>query len=310
MAHKEKILVAGATGYLGRYVVQEFKRRGYWVRVLARTPKKLHSVGPFMEPAIGHLCDEVFVGEVTRPETLEGVCDGVDIVFSSIGITRQRDGLDLMDVDYRGNRNLLAAALDSDVRKFVFVSVFMADLIPDLARARELFVRDLKQSGLAYGIVRPTGYFSDMSEYLKMARSGKIYILGTGENRINPIHGNDLAEVCVDIAGKTQNHAEQDVGGPVAYTYDEISMLACDLLGVKQKIVHIPLWIASLAMTLIRPFSSHWYHTARFFKTVMSNDFVAPNAGLYGLDRYFEEMSTKMAESSIPENNKIQDGVN
>ena len=46
MAHTEKILVAGATGYLGRYVAQDFKRRGYWVRGLARTPEKLQSVGP------------------------------------------------------------------------------------------------------------------------------------------------------------------------------------------------------------------------------------------------------------------------
>lgn len=293
MAHKQKVLVAGATGYLGRYVAQEFKRRGYWVRVLARAPEKLQSAGPYMEPAIDQLYDELFVGEVTRPEALKGVCDGIDIVFSSIGITRQRDGLGLMDVDYQGNKNLLTTTIDSGVRKFVFVSVFMADRIADLARARELFVQDLKQSGLAYGIVRPTGYFSDMSEYLKMAQSGKVYVMGTGVNTINPIHGKDLAIVCVDIAEGSQQQVEQDVGGPVTYTFDEIGTLACDIAGVKNKIVRIPLWLARLALTLIRPFSSHWYQAARFFTTVMSNDFVAPKAGSYTLDRYFEEMSSQ-----------------
>ena len=138
MAKKQKVLVAGATGYLGRYVVQEFKRRGFWVRVLARAPEKMQSVGPYMEPAIDQLYDELFIGEVSRPERLEGVCDGIDIVFSSIGITRQRDGLGLMDVDYQGNKNLLTAAIDSGVRKFVFVSVFMADRIAGLAKAREM----------------------------------------------------------------------------------------------------------------------------------------------------------------------------
>lgn len=294
MAHKQKVLVAGATGYLGRYVVQEFKRRGFWVRVLARTPEKMQSVGPYMEPAIDQLYDELFIGEVTRPERLKGVCDGIDIVFSSIGITRQRDGLGLMDVDYQGNKNLLTAAIDSGVRKFVFVSVFMADRIAGLAKAREFFVQDLKQSGLAYGIVRPTGYFSDMSEYLKMARSGKVYVMGTGINTINPIHGKDLAKVCVDIAEETQNDVEQDVGGPVAYTYEDIGTLACDIVGVNKKIVRIPLWLARLAVTLIRPFSSHWYQAASFFATVMSNDFVAPKAGSYTLDRYFEEMSSQV----------------
>lgn len=291
MADEKKVLVAGATGYLGRYVAQEFKRRGYWVRVLARSPKKLQTEGPYMEPAIDQLCDELFIGEITRPETLAGVCDGIGIVFSSIGITRQRDGLGFMDVDYQGNMNLLAEALASKVGKFVFVSVFMAERIADLARERELFVQELKGSGLAYGIVRPTGYFSDMSEFLKMASSGKVYVLGTGRNKINPIHGQDLAEVCVDSAETAQNQSEQDVGGPITYSYEEIGALACDLLGVKKKIVHIPLGLARLVVACIRPFSSRVYQAVRFFTTVMSNDFVAPKAGSHRLDRYLEQMS-------------------
>jgi uncharacterized protein YbjT (DUF2867 family) len=293
MAEQRKVLVAGATGYLGRYVAQEFKRRGYWVRVLARTPEKLQTEGPYMEPAIDQLYDELFVGEITRPETLKGMCDGIDTVFSSIGITRQRDGLGFMDVDYQGNMNLLSEALGSKVRRFVFVSVFMADRIADLARERELFVHELKQSGLAYGIIRPTGYFSDMSEYLKMARGGKVYVLGNGRNQINPIHGKDLAEVCVDCAETAQDQTERDVGGPDTYSYEEIGTLACDTIGAKKKIFHLPVGLAKLVMACIRPFSSRGYQAANFFTTVMSNDFVAPRAGSHGLDRYFEQMSTR-----------------
>jgi len=85
----QKVLVAGATGYFGRFVVQEFKKRDYWVRALARNPQKLEKTGPFLEPAVKDQTDEVFVGEVTKPETLRGLCDGIDIIFSSIGITRQ-----------------------------------------------------------------------------------------------------------------------------------------------------------------------------------------------------------------------------
>ena len=293
MTDQRRVLVAGATGYLGRYVAQEFKRRGYWVRALARSPEKLQTEGPYMEPAIDHLCDELFVGEITRPETLVGACEGIDIVFSSIGITRQRDGLGFMDVDYQGNMNLLTEALESKVRKFVFVSVFKADRISDLARERELFVEELNRSGLAYGIVRPTGYFSDMSEFLKMAKGGKVYVLGTGRNKINPIHGQDLAEVCVDSAENDQDHSERDVGGPVAYSYEEIGAMACDMLGVKKKIVHIPLGLARLVVACFRPFSSRGYQSVRFFTTVMSNDFVAPKAGSNRLDRYFTQMSKR-----------------
>jgi uncharacterized protein YbjT (DUF2867 family) len=86
-----RVLVAGATGYLGRFVAREFKRRGDWVRVLARSPDKLKTPRPFLEPAVAGLVDDVFVGEVTRPGTLRGLCEGIEVVFSSIGITRQTD---------------------------------------------------------------------------------------------------------------------------------------------------------------------------------------------------------------------------
>jgi nucleoside-diphosphate-sugar epimerase len=42
----QKVIVAGATGYLGRFVVQESKKRGYWVRALARNPQKFEKTGP------------------------------------------------------------------------------------------------------------------------------------------------------------------------------------------------------------------------------------------------------------------------
>ena len=81
----KKVMVAGATGYLGRFVVQEFHSHGYWVRALARNPKKLEQTGPYLEPEVANKTNEVFVGQVTVPETLNGLCDGIDIVFSLPG---------------------------------------------------------------------------------------------------------------------------------------------------------------------------------------------------------------------------------
>jgi len=97
----QKVLVTGATGYLGRFVTRELKRRGYWVRVLARNPKKLEQTGPFLQPAVVNEIDDLFIGEVTEPETLKGLYDDIDIAFSSIGITRQKDKLTYRDVDYQ-----------------------------------------------------------------------------------------------------------------------------------------------------------------------------------------------------------------
>ena len=97
-----KVLVAGATGYLGGFVVKALKESGYRVRALGRTEAKLTHLADFI--------DERFVGEVTRPDSLAGICSDIDFVFSSIGITRQRDGVTYEAVDYQGNKNLLDAA--------------------------------------------------------------------------------------------------------------------------------------------------------------------------------------------------------
>ncbi|MGK0342365.1 MAG: hypothetical protein ACJAXW_002920, partial [Candidatus Azotimanducaceae bacterium] len=108
LQYSSRVLIAGATGYLGKFVAQEFKRRGYWVRVLTRSVERLEERGPFTAPAISRDdVDDVFLGEVTKPETLEGLMDGIDIVYSSVGISRQRDGLTFEQVDYQGNRNLI-----------------------------------------------------------------------------------------------------------------------------------------------------------------------------------------------------------
>ena len=56
--------VAGATGYLGGFVVRELKARGHFVRALARSPRKLDSLQDSL--------DEIAEAEVTRPESLGG----------------------------------------------------------------------------------------------------------------------------------------------------------------------------------------------------------------------------------------------
>ena len=289
----QKVLVAGATGYLGRFVLQEFSRQDYWVRALARNPTKLEHTGLFLEPAVRDQVNEVFIGQVTRPETLHGLCDGIDIVFSSIGITRQKDKLSYRDVDYQGNKNILDIALTTPVKKFIYVSVFNAHLYEhlEIVKAHEDFARDLRNSRLDYIVIRPTGYFSDMSEFLKMAKSGRVYMIGNGENKINPIHGADLAKVCVD-AVTSQEH-EISVGGPITYTVREIAELTFSTLGKKPKITRIPLWLAKAAVKAIRPFNKQMSDLADFFVAAGQGDGVAPATGEHTLISYYQELASQ-----------------
>ena len=288
----KKILVAGASGYLGQYVVKTFKQRGFWVRALGRNAAKLNSIGEY--------ADELFIGEVTDPTSLDGLCDGIDVVFSSVGITRQKDGLTYKDVDYQGNRNLLTIAEESGVSKFVYVHVLNAEKLQHIAmiEAKQAFVDELKQSPSDHTVICPSGFFSDMEEFLSMARSGRVYLFGDGSNRINPIHGADLAEVCADaLAG---SECQVDVGGPQVFTYREIAELSFDVLEKPRKITCIPEKLINVMVTALRWLAPvKTYGPLQFLTAVMTMDVIGQPHGQRRLADHFRDCSgTTGSESS------------
>ena len=271
----QRALVAGATGYLGRHLAGELKRRRVWVRALVRHPWQR----AFFQAS----ADEVFLGQITDPSSLKGVADGVDTVFSTIGITRQKDGLTYEDVDYRGNLNLLNEAANSGVRNFLYVSLFHAQHLREirLVAAKERFVDALHASSLNSCVIRPTGFFSDMADILAMARKGLIVLIGDGQNRLNPISGHDLAIVCIDAVAARRTDVE--AGGPRIYTFNEIASHAFSALKKPARIFHLPGWTAKAATTVLRAFTPiQIYGPFELFLTTAIQEMVAP---CYGSDR-------------------------
>lgn len=283
----QRVLVAGSTGYLGRFVVEACAARGWFVRALARSPEKLDDLRDQI--------DEVVVGEVTRPETLRHVCDDIDVVFSSVGITRQRDGLTFRDVDYQGNKNLLDGALRAGVERFVYVSVFDGPRLRhlDIVDAHEAFVDELKASDLAYAVLRPTGYFSDMGTFLEMARKGRVYLFGKGRNRTNPIHGADLALACVEAMEGANR--ETEVGGPLIHSWREIAELAFAAVGKPPKITCVPAWLMKTAVRGTRLFNRHQGELLAFFTAMGTMDVTAPATGVRTLEEHFQSLAAEKA---------------
>lgn len=281
---KQRVLVAGATGYLGKFIVTELKSHGYWVRALTRDTRKIETVRQYI--------DDLFIGQATQPETLRGICKDIDIVISTLGITRQKDGLTYMDVDYQGNKNLLNEATEENVSRFMYISVFNANKLRhlEIVKAKEKFVDELKEADLEHIIIRPNGFFSDMTEFFNMAKRGRVYLFGNGEYRGNPIHGADLSKACVESLDS--NSGELDIGGPEILTQNEIASQAFEVLGKKPKITHIPLWISNLTVKLARFFTSVKTHgPIEFFVTVLAMDMIAPTYGQHTIKNYFREIS-------------------
>ena len=92
------LLVVGATGSIGRLVVDEALRQGYETRVLVRDPDR----APGLPDAV-----DVVVGDLTRPETLGAAVDGLDAVVVTHGAHGGKDETER--VDCGGVRNVLEA---------------------------------------------------------------------------------------------------------------------------------------------------------------------------------------------------------
>ncbi len=285
---KGKILLAGATGYLGQFILTELLKKEYPTRIVVRNKSKI-------APALlTHPLLEVVEAEVTKPNTLLGVCKGVTQVISAVGITRQKDKLTYEQVDFQANKNLLDEALREGVRKFIYVSVFKGEAMRHIAigAAKERFVDTLKASGLDYCIIRPSGFYSDMTVFLKMAKKDKICLFGKGQYAMNPIHGEDLAEVCV--AQLEGYEREVNVGGAEIFTQTEMARLAFEVLHKPANISYLPDWVRRLILKMgkyLLPKSI--YGAIEFFLTIMAMDAVAPmQVGKHRLKAFFESINS------------------
>jgi uncharacterized protein YbjT (DUF2867 family) len=189
-----KVLVVGATGSIGRFVVEEARRRGHGVRALVRDSRKARGFAD----ADGV---EVVIGDLTRPDALTPAVEGVDaIVFTHGSDGGGKAGAER--VDYGGVRNVLAALDGRSVRIALMTAIGVTDREGDYNRRTEAHdwkrrgERLVRVSGLPYTIVRP-GWF----DYNKPDEHRLVLLQGDRRHAGNPSDGvvarRQIAEVLV-----------------------------------------------------------------------------------------------------------------
>jgi uncharacterized protein YbjT (DUF2867 family) len=286
----KRVFIAGATGYLGRHLCAEYQQRGWYVIALVRKATKAAPIA----------ADQLVEAQATDPLTLKGVMAGADLVVSCLGITRQTDGLGYWDVDYQANLNLLREAERAGVERFAFVHVLRAaDMaqVPMVA-AKSAFVAELQRSIVAATVVAPTGYFSDMDDFLKMAQSGRVWLFGDGSKRINPIHGADLATATAEAVEAGLGWL--DVGGPDVFTQRELAELAFDSIGKPPWITFLPDIMRRIALRVL-PFVTprRISGPARFFLSALALDMVGACHGTRSLKDHFESSLAASKSANI-----------
>lgn len=273
------VFVAGASGYLGRYICEEYRRRGDYVIALVRSAAR----------STGISADHLVEAEATDASSLRGAMSGADLVVSCLGITRQADGVGYWDVDYQANLNLLREAERTGVGRFAYVHVLRAAEMAHvpMVAAKSAFVAELQRSPLAATVIAPSGYFSDMEDFLKMAQAGRVWLFGDGSRKINPIHGADLAVATADAIESGRNWL--DVGGPDVFTHKELAELAFACLERPPRMAFLPDTLRRAALALLPLVTPRRIGgPVRFFLSAMALNMVGTPKGTRHLAHHFQ----------------------
>ena len=134
-------------------------------------------------------------------------------------------------------------------------------------------------------VLRPSGFYTDLEAFLDMARRGRAWVFGDGQQRLNPVHPDDLAEAC--LAALDAGVPEVEIGGPDVLTHEAIARLAFEALGRPPRIAHVPDAVRRAALGVARRLPFAWAGPAEFFLASMGRDLVAPASGRRSLEAFF-----------------------
>jgi uncharacterized protein YbjT (DUF2867 family) len=236
------ILVTGGTGFVGSHVVNALADAGKDVRVLERKPGSWEKAGV--------RCREAVQGDMTDPESLRQAVAGCDTVVHLVAI-RQGKPEQFRRVMSEGTRDLVAAAKEAGVRRFVLISALgtteeTKDIVPYYGAKWDM-EQTVKGSGVDHVIFRPTFIFARdggiLPTFLRLAKLMPVTAIpGSGTQRIQPIWIDDLAAYfvkAIDLDAATNRLFE--IGGPDKVTWNELWDRLKQALGARRPSVHVPM---------------------------------------------------------------------
>jgi uncharacterized protein YbjT (DUF2867 family) len=276
-----KVVLAGAYGNLGADVLKELVRAGHTVVAADLAQRESGTSNGVSFCRI----------DVTDAATLRGICDGADVVISTVGLTRASANVTNYDIDYQGNLNLLAEAKHAGVKHFAYVSVIKADEAPDvpMLHAKYLFEQKLRQSGLQWVIFRPTGYFYDIVKVFRpMVEKGSVTLLGKRPVHANVVSTEDFAGFIV--AHLCDENCMYNVGGKETYSYEQIARMCFAAAGKESVIKRVPAFLFDVLAFVNRCRKNGKEAILRFSKWTLTQEMVGDTiCGKMSFAKYIED---------------------
>ena len=246
-----KVVVAGGTGFIGRYITRALLDTGHEVTVLSRggsTSQIPQLVGANSTKA-----------DVTDPASLRGRLDGADAVvgvvtFPNYPAEVPRRGITFDRYDRQGTENLLAEAARAGVAHYVYISGAGADPKSPVVwyRAKGRVEDAVRASGLKHAILRPSWAYGPedkaLNRFVQIARfSPVVPRIGVKRQEIQPVYVEDIGSAVAAIFQKDAWGKTYEIGGPDVMSMDAVIRTMLKVLGKHRLIVPVPALIPKLA---------------------------------------------------------------
>ncbi len=246
-----RVLLTGARGFVGREVRSQLLERGWEVVALSRTLRSSDA-----RPGVIQVAADI------AGEGWQRWCEGCSAAIHLVGIIREapRAGATFERSHVRATEAVIRACRGLGIRRILHMSALGARAGAATAYHRTKWQAEeaVRGSGLDWTIFRPSlifgpgdGFTSALVPALK--RFPLFPVFGDGSYRLQPIAVSEVAHCFVaaieDPASFSQTY---ELGGPEALTYDEVLRRIADSLGLRRTLVHVPLGLAKLAISVVQ----------------------------------------------------------
>ena len=239
-----RIAITGASGFIGRHLIEAVRRHGlHPVVLLRRHPADLLKPESELEIILGDLGDRA---------SLERLVKGADAIIHLAGIVKATDAASFHDVNALGTeRLLLAAAHANPAAPLVHVSSLAArepGLSPYAASKRDGENHVAALAGRRpWAILRPPAVYGpgdlELLPFFRCASMGFLAVPGLADARFSLIHVADLAEAIASLAAGTWAGtpiAEIDDGAPAGHDWPEVRAVMAGIARRKLRSFHVP----------------------------------------------------------------------
>jgi len=237
------ILITGASGFVASHLIPRLRTDSHQLRCLVTNQSEGARIkAPGAELAIGN---------VTDPVSLRAALTGIDTVIHLVAVIRESGQNTFERVNVAGTRNVVEAARDAGVKRFIHMGILGATPDPRYTylHSKWLGMEAVRASGLDFSILQPSVMFGEGAGFIaSLVRSVHLApfivpIAGDGNSRLQPIWVGDVVTCLMKLLAGEKHGESCLIGGPEIVTYKAMIDEVLRALGEKRLKIYIPRWL-------------------------------------------------------------------